>query len=116
MKILWGLAGLWLITQFGAQAFASTELEGFVCQTTNKLPGIRLSKTTAPCDPVLFTDAVSKDDYRSLRTDDWVSFYGTTSGVPVKVEIESIQMVGLNRLIGKWNDGGDRTFRFFPDT
>lgn len=113
MKLLWSLAGLSLIIQISSQAFAGIELDGFVCKTKDKRPGIRISKTTAPCDPAQFVDSIAQDDYRSLHLSDWVSFTGAVYGVPIKVEVESISTVGLNRILGKWTDGFGSTYSFY---
>lgn len=113
MKIMWVLAGLCLSLQFGSNAYAGIEFEGFVCQTTNKRPGVRISRTNAPCDEAVFVDSIAHNDYRSLHVGDKINFFGAVYGVPVKVEVEAVYQIGLNRLLQKWVDETGRIFRFY---
>lgn len=115
MKTLGFLTLSALILILSSPVFAvGVKHSGFVCKTVpEKLPGIRLSRTNAPCDPLTFSDRRVREDFRSLKVGDWVNFTGSASGVPVKVEVESLQTVGLNRLLGGWVDSRGRGFHFY---
>lgn len=102
-----------LMVKLASPARAALEMEGFVCTTKNGLIGIRQLRSNAPCDMAVFPDPIAREDIRSLEAGDWVSFFGASFGAPVRVEIESVQTVGLNRLLGRWEDEWGNYFRFY---
>lgn len=109
MRIIWGILIAGLIS---TQSYAVMDIEGEVCAyNSQRRLGIR-PFGFMECYYTLYLNNVAMNDFKALRTGDYIHFIGTQNPFSETIEIQSIEKVGLKRLLGVWLDGRGRLFDF----
>lgn len=98
-----------LLILFSQSVAQAEQFEAYACEIAPGYNGVQILGQR-PCKALTFDNVVAFEDFANLEDGDYLVFTGEVVGN--KLIMESVDSVGLNRVLGTWKDARSRYWDF----